>query len=62
MNAPGFHGIPNEIVASWLIESIYAADRLSRDRRSPAITLPRAAYHELPPAYVVDAASKRGRE
>mgnify|MGYP006894117541 CR=1 FL=1 len=48
MSAPGFHGIPNEIVASWLIESIYAADRLSRDHRSPAITLPRAAYHEIP--------------
>ncbi|MBM3603594.1 MAG: hypothetical protein FJX25_02325 [Alphaproteobacteria bacterium] len=62
MSAPGFHGVPNEIVASWLIESIYAADRLSRDLCSPAITLPCAAYHEIPPAHVVDAASKRGLE
>ena len=57
----GFHGIPNEIVASWLIESIYAADRMSRDRRSPAITLPGADYHEIPPAHVVDAVQRRGK-
>lgn len=33
-----------------------------RARRERIITLDRSEYHELPPAYVVDAASKRGRE
>ena len=33
-----------------------------RARRERIITLPGAAYHEIPPAHVVDAASKRGLE
>lgn len=54
-----YHGIPNEIVAAWLIESIYAADKLAQARRAAAITLPMGAYHELPPAHVVDAMNRR---
>ena len=38
-----YHGIPNEIVAAWLIESIYAADKLAQARRPAAITLPMAS-------------------
>ena len=56
-----YHGIPNEIVAAWLIESIYAADKLAQARRPAAITLPMSDYHEIPPAHVVDAVQRRGK-
>ncbi|WP_146038583.1 hypothetical protein [Paracoccus sp. SY] len=47
----------NEDAYDAIMGIIYAEAK----RRSDAITLPRAAYQEIPPAYVVDAASKRGR-
>ena len=56
-----YHGIPNEIVAAWLIESIYAADKLAQARRPAAITLPMGDYHEIPPAHVAAAAMKKDR-
>lgn len=43
----------------WLSDLFILSERIRRDR---IITLPRSEYVELPPAYVVDAASKRGRE
>lgn len=56
-----YHGIPNEIVAAWLIESIYAAGRLAQARRPAAITLPMGDYHEIP-AHIAADALERGRK
>ena len=47
--------ITNQDAAEAIMAVIYTEAK----RRADTITLPRAAYHELPPAYVVDAASKR---
>lgn len=45
--------------SGFLSDLIILSERARRER---IITLDRSEYHELPPAYVVDAASKRGRE
>ena len=59
MTAPGFHGIPNEIIAAFLIDGLHRVERLAQARRDATITLPPADYAEIPPAYVVDAAMKK---
>ena len=50
MSDPGFHGIPNEIIAAFLIDGLHRAERLAQ-----------ADYAEIPPAYVVDAVQRRGK-
>ena len=57
MNAP--IQAPLSPRTGWLSDLIILNERIRRDR---IITLDRYEYHEVPPAYVVDAASKRGRE
>lgn len=47
-----------EELADTIMGLIYA----EAQRRADTITLARPDYAEIPPAYVVDAASKRGRE
>ena len=54
------HGIPNEIVAAFLIDGLHRAERLAQAQRNATITLPRAAYHEIP-AHIAAAELAKGR-
>ena len=47
----------NEDAYDAIMGIIYAEVK----RRSDAITLPRAAYQEIPPAHVVDVVQRRGK-